>query len=304
MNKYFFLSILLMGFIWSCSDSELITPGDEFQDVLESGIYTVDIDGVFTDFSSTTSANSSDQNSQINGASSANQTISISIPEALSVGVFTQDQGARIAMNIVGVTFTYLSAINEILPFNLTISSVNNSSGLVSGNFSGTVYSAALGETRELTNGVFYEIQFTPTEAGDRIFTAHFNGNLFDFSREAHAAGLQIEAVIRGERVNQNQTLIFSVPGGLAVGTLTEANEVVVSVNMGTTNNPNDIYSNYDAVTDTYLPVSLKINSITDGENGRVIGTFTGTIAKFNNGETTDEIEVTEGKINVPVENP
>lgn len=69
---------------------------------------------------------------------------------------------------------------------------------------------------------------------------------------------------------------------------------------METSGNPNDVYSNYDAATETFLPFTLIITEITEGVNGRVKGTFTGSIKKFVGG-TDEEIEITEGEIDVPV---
>ena len=56
-----------------------------------------------------------------------------------------------------------------------------------------------------------------------------------------------------------------------------------------------DVYTNYDPLTDTYLPTTVNITSVElAGENttGNVKGTFSGTIAKFVNGEIVDEVEL------------
>lgn len=305
MNKYFLLSFLLLGFFWSCSDSELITPGDEFQPPSELGTYTVDINGIFTEFSDVTSATSSAENSQIRGENMMNQSSVITIQEELSVGVFTEEQGATIIINLgaAGV-FTNVDVNNELLPFEVTITSVNNVVGLVSGTFTGTVYSAASGETRTLTNGKFVQIQFMPTPPSNSILKANFNDTLFDFSTNAHATGVQTAAIIKGVNTDQIQTLSITVPGGISVGTFTEEDEVVYQVNLGTSGNPSDVYTNYNAATDTYLPITLNITAITTGDNARVLGNFSGTITKFVNGEPTEEVIVTEGQINVPVLTP
>ena len=288
MNKYFLLSFLLLGFFWSCSDSELITPGDEFQPPSEFGTYTVEINGIFTEFSDVTSATSSAENSQIRGENLMNQSSVITIQEDLSVGVFTETEGATIIINLgaAGV-FTNVDA--------------NNVVGLVSGTFTGTVYNAASDETRTLTNGKFVQIQFTPTPSSNSILKANFNDTLFDFSTNAHATGVQTAAIIQGENTDQIQTLSITVPGGIAVGSFTEEDEVVYQVNLGTSGNPSDVYTNYNAATDTYLPITLNITAITTGDNARVLGNFSGTITKFVNGEPTEEVIVTEGQINVPV---
>ncbi len=305
MNKLFLLSFLLFGFLWSCSDSELLTPGDEFQTTIESGTYTFELNGVFTDLSDLTIATTSAENSQIRGANTANHSIVITIPQALSVGTFSQADGSTVIINMgaAGV-FTNVGADNTLLPLNLAITTVNNSAGLVSGIFSGTVYNATTEETQVISNGQFFEIQFEPEVQNDRILKANFNNQLFDFSTNANAMGIQTAAVIQGINVDQIQTLSITVPGGISVGTFTEENQVVYQVNLGTSGNPNDVYTNYNATTDTYLPVSLVITSITTGDNARVKGTFTGTITKFTNGVPGEEIEVSLGEINVPVVTP
>lgn len=302
MNKYFLLSFLLLGFFWSCSDSELITPGDEFLPPTEIGTYTVEINGVFTDFSDITSATSSAESSQIRGQNTINQTSVITIQEALSVGVFTQEQGATIIINLgsAGV-FTNVDANNQLLPFNVTITSVNTAQGLVTGAFSGTVYNPISDETRTLTNGKFVQIQFQPSPQSDALLKANFNDTAFDFSNGAHAMGIQTAAVIQGENTDQIQTLSITVPGGIGIGSYTEENNVIFQVNLGTSTNPSDVYTNYNAVTDTFLPVTLNITAVTTGDNARVLGTFSGTITKFTNGVPGEEITVSQGQINVPV---
>ena len=298
MNKYLLLPILLLGFLWSCSDSELITPGDEFQNTIESGTYTFELNGVFMDYSSITSATSTASESQIRGGNGS-QSIVLTLAQALEVGTISQADGATVIISLgaEGV-FTNVDANNELLPLNISITAVNTSAGLVSGNFSGTVYNAAADETRVITNGTFFEIQFEAEAENDRIFKANFNDQLFDFSTNANAQGIQTAAVIQGVNVDQIQTLSITIPGGIAVGSFTEADQVVYEVNLGTSENPNDVYSNYDATTDTYLPVTLNITGITAE---RVIGSFTGTITKFTNGVPGEEIIVTSGQINVPI---
>lgn len=299
MNKYLLFSFLLLGFLWSCSDSELLTPGDEFQNVIDQGTYTFELNGVFMDYSVGTTATSSTDGSQIRGGSGASQTIVLSILQVLEVGAFSQADGATVILNLgaEGI-FTNVDANNELLPLTVGISAVNNSAGLVTGTFSGTVYNAASDETRVITNGIFHEIQFEPEVQEDRILKANFNDQEFDFSTNAIAQGIQTAAVIQGINTNQIQTLSITIPGGIAVGSYTEANQVVYQVNLGTSGNPNDVYSNYDATTDTYLPVTLNITAITDE---RVIGSFTGTITKFTNGVPGEEVIITAGQINVPI---
>lgn len=299
MNKYLLLPFLLLGLVWSCSDSELITPGDEFQNTTDPGTYTFELNGVFMDYSVGTTATSAADGSQIRGGNGAGQTIVLSIPQSLEVGAFSQADGATVivSMGAEGV-FTNVDANNELLPLSVNIIAVNSSAGLVTGNFTGTVYNPVSEETRVITNGMFFEIQFEPEVANNRILKANFNDQLFDFSTNAVAQGVQTAAVIHGVNTDQIQTLSITVPGGIAVGTLTEADQVVYQVNLGTSDNPNDVYSNYDATTDTYLPVSLNITVIT---TERVIGSFSGTITKFTNGVPGEEITITDGQINVPI---
>lgn len=299
MNKYLLLPLLLLGLVWSCSDSELITPGDEFQNTTDPGTYTFELNGVFMDYSVGTTATSAADGSQIRGGNGAGQTIVLSIPQSLEVGAFSQADGATVivSMGAEGV-FTNVDANNELLPLTVNIMAVNSSAGLVTGNFTGTVYNPVSEETRVITNGMFFEIQFEPEVANNRILKANFNDQLFDFSTNAVAQGVQTAAVIHGVNTDQIQTLSITVPGGIAVGTLTEADQVVYQVNLGTSDNPNDVYSNYDATTDTYLPVSLNITVIT---TERVIGSFSGTITKFTNGVPGEEITITDGQINVPI---
>ena len=299
MNKYLLLPLLLLGLVWSCSDSELITPGDEFQNTTDPGTYTFELNGVFMDYSVGTTATSAADGSQIRGGNGAGQTIVLSIPQSLEVGAFSQADGATVivSMGAEGV-FTNVDANNELLPLSVNIIAVNSSAGLVTGNFTGTVYNPVSEETRVITNGMFFEIQFEPEVVNNRILKANFNDQLFDFSTNAVAQGVQTAAVIHGVNTDQIQTLSITVPGGIAVGTLTEADQVVYQVNLGTSDNPNDVYSNYDATTDTYLPVSLNITVIT---TERVIGSFSGTITKFTNGVPGEEITITDGQINVPI---
>ncbi len=299
MNKYLLLPFLLLGLLWSCSDSELITPGDEFQNTTDPGTYTFELNGVFMDHSVGTTATSSADGSQIRGGNGAGQTIVLSIPQALEVGTFSQTDGATVIVSLgaEGV-FTNVDANNELLPLTINIAVVNSSAGLVTGSFSGTVYNPVSQETRVITNGIFFEIQFEPDVDNDRILKANFNDQLFDFSTNAVAQGIQTAAVIKGINIDQIQTLSITVPGGIAVGSFTEADQVVYQVNLGTSGNPNDVYSNYDATTDTYLPVTLNITAIT---TERVIGSFSGTITKFTNGVPGEEITISEGQINVPI---
>ena len=304
MNKYFLFALLTLGFLWSCSDAELQTPGDEYISGNQDGSYVVDIDGVFKDFSKTTSANSSSSQSEINGNNTANGSISITLPQTLSVGNYTELDGAMISINTPNGTYTNMGP-DGLLSFNLSITAVNNNSGRVSGVFSGMVMDLVSGETHSLSNGKFIKIHFQPNANADRVLEAKFNDVEFDFSTNANAQGLATSALISGENVNQIQTLEISIPNGIAEATFTEENMVKFQVNLGTTSNSSDMYSNYDPVTDTYLPVTLTITSIVLGDSnlgGRVKGTFSGTITKFINGVSGDDVIVTEGKIDVPIE--
>ncbi len=175
---------------------------------------------------------------------------------------------------------------------------------VVTGIFSGTVYNTASEDTVQLTNGRFVEIPFILEEGGDGILKANFgNGTetvLLDFSSNAHATGMTTSAVISGENVDQIQTLSISVPDGIEPGTYTEEDEVTIQVNLGTSENPSDVYTNYDAANDVYLPFNLVITEITADVGGNVIGTFNGTIQKFAGGND-EQIEITDGEINVPI---
>lgn len=303
MNKYFLL-VLLFGFIYSCSDSELITPGDEFDIPLISGTYTAELNGDLTDFSETTSVNSNDVATSINGANAEGQTISISFPAILAEGTYLQTTGAIISIVMGGDagTFMNLSATGQLLPLIVKVTDLNMAEGVVSGTFSGEVYNAVADETLTITNGQFFEIPFTIVDGGGGILKAKFDNVLLDFSTDAMATGNVTNATISGQNAEM-QNLVITVPDGLEVGTMTEVNEIVVQVSLGTSGDPNDVYSNYDAVTETFLPFTLIITEITSGVDGRVKGTFTGTIKKFVGG-TGEEIEITEGEIDVPVNMP
>lgn len=304
MNKYCLLVLALFGFLQSCSDSELLTPGDEFQTPILPGTYTAELNGVFTDFSETTSVNSNDVSTSINGANEEGQTISISFPATLAEGSFYHAGGAVIMLVMGGEagTFMNLGATGQILPFTVRITELDMADRVVSGVFSGEVYNAVAEETLTITNGQFKEIPFTLVEGGDGVLQAKFNNVLLDFSTDAVAAGNVTNATISGQS-DDMQNLTITVPDGLEIGTLTEADEVMVVVSLGTSGNPNDIYTNYDQANDTYLPFTLIISEIIQGANGRVRGTFTGTIKKFVGG-TGEEINITEGLIDVPINTP
>lgn len=305
MTKYFLFAFLTFGLLWSCTDGELQTPGDEFMAGNEDGSYSVEMNGVFKNFSKVTQATSSSGGSDISGTSSAGGSISITLPQVLATGNYTELNGAMVTIMTQEGVFTNMGIDGAPLSFNLSITSVNNSQGFVSGIFSGSVMNLTTDEIVNLTNGKFVKIQFTPVVNIDRVLEAKFNDELFDFSTNAYAQGITTGAVISGENTNQVQTLSLMIPGGIGVATFTEEDLVEIKVNLGTTNNPSDFYSNYDPVSDTYLPVVLTITSIDLGEGdtaGRVKGTFSGTITKFTNGVPGEEIIVTEGKINVPIE--
>lgn len=305
MTKYFLFAFLTLGLLWSCTDGELQTPGDEYLTGNQDGSYSVDMNGVFKNFSKVTQATSSSGGSDISGTSSAGGSISITLPQVLATGNYTELNGAMVTIMTQEGVFTNMGIDGAPLSFNLSITSVNNSQGFVSGIFSGSVMNLTTDEIVNLTNGKFVKIQFTPVVNIDRVLEAKFNDELFDFSTNAYAQGITTGAVISGENTNQVQTLSLMIPGGIGVATFTEEDLVEIKVNLGTTNNPSDFYSNYDPVSDTYLPVVLTITSIDLGEGdtaGRVKGTFSGTITKFTNGVPGEEIIVTEGKINVPIE--
>lgn len=302
MNKYFLFSFLLFGILWSCSDSELITPGDEYLTVIEPGTYTVNVDGVTEDFSYVTNASSSEDESFINGNSMSGKNITLSIPEILSTGVYSHIDGARVTINFgADGIYTNVDAAGEALPLNINLTQVNNTLGIVTGTFDGTIFNPVSGATKILTDGQFFMIQFEPTASNDRILKANFNDTPFDFSVGAKASGVATAAVISGFNVDQVQNLSITVPGGIAVGSYDEEDEFVIKVLLGTSNNPNDYYTNYNATTDEYLPVTLNITQITADVGGRVKGNFSGTITKFVNGQATEEIEITNGVIDVPV---
>ncbi len=306
MRKYILLLFLMSGLIWSCSDSELVTPGDEFDIPLAPGTFSVEIDGVLTDFSETTSVLSNDSSTQISGANENGQSINISLSSSISEGSYNQGTGTVVSLIMGGTNGTYMNinAEGQLLPFNLTITELDMFNMVVTGIFSGTVYNTASEETVQLTNGRFVEIPFILEEGGDGILKANFgNGTetvLLDFSSNAHATGMTTSAVISGENVDQIQTLSISVPDGIEPGTYTEEDEVTIQVNLGTSENPSDVYTNYDAANDVYLPFNLVITEITADVGGNVIGTFNGTIQKFAGGND-EQIEITDGEINVPI---
>lgn len=306
MNKYLLLIVIAFGTLWSCSDSELITPGDEFVIETEPGTYTVEMNGVVEDFSQITSANSNTTTSNISGANSIGESISILLPNALSVGTFTEVEGARVTilMND-GTSFVNVDEMAELLPLTVVISEVDNSNGLVTGTFYGTVYNATTEEIITLTNGLFFEIEFVPTETTDRILEANFNDELIDFGTDAQAITSASETVISGVNAVENQTLSITIPGEIAIGNYTEADNVVFQVNLASSGSPNDVYTNYDTTTDTYLPVSITISNVTETtDDGRIVGSFSGEIAKFVNGVATDVITVTAGQIDVSIGTP
>lgn len=305
MNKYFLFAFLLFGLVWSCSDSELYTPGDEFlSGGIATGTYQVELNGTLWKFDKTTQAYNNPSQSEVNGAGSTGNTISIRIPQSLSTGNYSESDEALVMMMLNNGVYSNMDGAGNFLPFNLSITSVDNSSGQVSGKFSGTVSNIATGETITLTNGIFVKIHFIPTTDSDWKLKADFNGEGKDFSTNARAEGITTAAMIVGENQNQAQTLSITIPGGLSEGTFTEEDEVKVQVNLGTTTNPSDVYTNYDPTTDTYLPATLKITSITLGDGnsvGVVKGNFSGIITKFINGVPGEEVEVTSGEIKVPI---
>lgn len=303
MFRYFLFLFLAAGIVSSCSDSDLITPKDAFLDKVDPGTYEVEINGTLNDYSIATYAVSDPMGSQVNGSRSAVNSISISLPGQLQKGIFSQMDGVVIAIMTPQGILSNMGPLGE-LPTVLEITDVKNNKGLVSGNFYGQVYNQETEEILELTNGLFKEIEFDPVSSDNRVLKAEFNGTLFDFSTGAQAAGATTAAVISGFSSDQIKTLSISVPGGISEGTFTEGDEVVLAVILDTSGSPDDVYTNYNASTNTFLPVTLKITQIIQGEEttpGRVKGTFSGTIAKFSGGNPQEEIEVTEGKIDVPI---
>lgn len=306
MRQYVLLLFLVSGLIWSCSDSELLTPGDEFQIPLPAGTFSVEIDSILTDFSETTLVMSNDVSTQISGANENGQSIGLTIASPLAEGSYDQGAGTAVSLNLGGENGTYLNIDDQgqFLPLNITITDLNMVDMVVSGTFSGTVYNINAEETLELTNGQFVKLPFTMEPGGDGILRANFtNGTdtvLLDFSSNAQATGMTTSAMISGENVDQIQTLSISVPDGIEAGTYTETDEVVIQVNLGTSDNPSDVYTNYDAVNDVYLPFNLVITEITSDVDGYVIGTFSGTIQKFGSGND-EQIDITDGEINVPI---
>lgn len=284
--------------MYSCSDSELVTPGDEFFTALPAGTYQVEMDGELKDFSEVTAAYSNDALTKIDGESEEGRTIQLRFPEKLTEGTYNQGDGAFILMELGGVdgVFRNITPTGQLLPLTIQVTNINMVDKVVSGKFSGKV-SNAEGDEFDLTNGVFYEIPFEIYEGGDGILNAKFNGVFLDFSNNAMATGAVTSAIISGEN-DEMQTIKITVPGGLEVGTLTEVDELLFEVFISTTDNTNEMYTNYDAVNDEYLPVILNIIEIED--TGRVKGTFTGVIKKFSSG-VDEEINITEGVIDVPV---
>lgn len=301
MNRYFALVLVLFGLIYSCSDSELLTPGDEFQTPILPGTFSAELDGTLYDFSETVSAISGDSASSLDGANEEGQTIKISFPEAMSEGTFNQGGNAMIMLSLGGDlgNFANISATGQLLPLEVQITEFNMFDMVVTGKFTGEVVNIASGETMEITNGIFKEIPFILVEGGDGILKGKFDNILLDFSNNAQATGQITNAVISGEN-DEMQTFKIIVPDGIEVGTFTEEDEIIFEVSLGTTEDPNEFYTNYDEENDEFLPVTLVITEITQDVEGRVLGTFSGTIKKFTGG-TGEEIQITEGEIDVPI---
>lgn len=301
MNRYFLLVMVFLGLMYSCSDSELLTPGDEFQTPIMPGTYVAELDGVLHDFSETTSVNSNDAATSIDGANAEGQTIKISFPGTIAEGVYNHGSGAVIMITMgTGEVYMNLNSNGQFRPFTVRITELDMLNRVVTGEFSGQVMNMADQDVVvEVTNGHFKEIPFELHEGGDGILKGKFNNVLLDFSTEAQATGQITNAVISGQNA-ELQNLKIIVPDGLEVGTLTETDEVRIEVSLGTTEDPDEFYTNYDEANDTYLPVTLIITEITQDVDGRVKGTFTGTIKKFTGG-TGEEIQITQGEIDVPI---
>lgn len=305
MNKYFLFVSILLAFVWSCSDSELFTPGDEYLDKVTKGAYQVKMNGVLEKFSKTTGAISNVNGSEIYGMSGMGNMISIVLPKKLSAGIFDETQGAVITIMTEEGVFSNMDFTGALTPFFLEITSINNSAGLVSGKFSGTVSNMLGGESIVLTEGIFNLIEFDPSAPQIQwVLSAKFAGVDFDFSQNAKAEGMVTSAIITGDNVAQAQTLTLKVPGGISVKTYTEEDEVSISVNLGLSGDSDDVYTNYDELTETYLPVKINITGVNIGDEDQpaeVIGTFSGKISKFTDGIPGDIVEVTHGQIRVPI---
>lgn len=305
MNKYFLFAFALFGLLLSCNDSELITPGDEFLGwSITAGSYQVELNGNLWRFDDSTQAFSDTSQSAINGTNVNGNTISIIKQGELSVGTYHEGEGAMVVVMLNNGIYSNIDGNQALLPFELKITTINQTEGLVSGRFSGTVSNVTTGETITLTNGIFVDIEFEPMVISTAILKGDFNELEKDFSVNARAEGITTAALIVGENEDQLQTLSITIPGGLVQAVFTEEDEVKIQVNLGTTTNPSDVYTNYDATTDTYLPIILSIDSVelaTENTIGNVKGTFSGTIAKFANGNIVDEVEITNGEIDVPI---
>lgn len=305
MNKYLLFASILLGLVWSCSDSELFTPGDEYLPGLNKGAYQVNMNGALSNFSKFTEAISSVNGSEINGNSADGNMISISLPQKLSNGTYYETDGAMVTIVTDNGIFTNMDSAGTLLPFQLDITSVNNSAGLVSGKFSGNVANLLTGESVALTEGIFNLIEFDPSLPQTQWkLTAKFSGEAFDFSQNAKAEGVATAAIITGDNLTQAQTLTLKVPGGISVKTFTEEDHASVEVNLGSSENPSDVYTSYDPLTETYLPIKINITSVSIGDEetpGIVHGTFSGMIAKFSNGVPIDQVTITDGKIVVPI---
>lgn len=302
MNRIFIFALVFLGVFYSCSDSELLTPGDEFQTPVLPGTYSAELDGTLYDFSETVSATSNDAMSSVDGANEEGQTIKLIFQNTLEEGTYNEATGGAIIMLTLGGdlgNFMNISANGQFLPLSIQITELNMADMVVTGKFSGEVLNIASGETLEITNGIFKEIPFTIEEGGDGILKGKFDNVLLDFSNNAQATGQVTNAVISGQN-DEMQTLKIIVPDGIEVGTFTEEDEIIFEVSLGTTSDPNEIYTNYDEANDEYLPVTVVITEITQDVNGRVKGTFSGTIKKFTGG-TGEEIEITVGEIDVPI---
>lgn len=299
MNKYCLFVLAIFGLLQSCSDSELITPGNEFQMPVESGAFIAELDGEKYDFSDFTSVDSNDLGTSINGENSEGQSISIALISTLEEGSFNQAGGTTIMITLgeEGI-FTNLGVTGQILPLTVRITDLDMADKEVTGTFSGDVYNFVTGETLTITNGHFKELKFTLVDGGDGILRAKF-GNVttpLNFNTDAVATETVDGATISGQSDNM-ENLTITLPAGLELGTFTETNQVMIQVALRTSGNPDDVYSNYNAATGEFLPFTLVITDLTEN---RVKGTFTGTIKKFVGG-TGEEIEITEGEIDVPV---
>lgn len=299
MNRYFLLVIVFFGLVYSCSDSELITPGDEFVIPLEPGTFIADLNDETFDFSAVVSANSDEVATSINGVSKGGESISLTFQSPIIEGNFNQLEGATITIETQTGIYINIGETGELLPLSIKVTEVDMAAKTVTGTFTATVYSLVLDEKLEVTNGKFHEIPFTLSEESNSTLKALFDGAPLDFNTDAAAINDASLSTISGVS-NTMENLIISVPQELEIGTFTDVEGVIIQLKIGTSTDPNDVYTNYDAASSTTLPVSIVITELTEGTDARIKGRFIGKIKKFVGG-TGEEIDITDGEFDVPV---